>query len=165
MNFRILRAIIGFFSLLPICMTAQEPASTAGLSKRPTAKALFLNEDPKIDGEVLGDAVWQTVKPFGELHQAQPNFGMPATEKTEIRVAYTSQTFYVSVVCYDAQPNKLVVSDARRNADLDNTDAFLFILDTYKNGQNGFIFGTNSFEVEYDAQVDNEGQGNFNANR
>ena len=58
-----------------------------------------------------------------------------------------------------------MVSDARRDANLDNTDAFIFILDTYKDGQNGFIFGTNSLGVEYDAQVDNEGQGNFNANR
>uniref|UniRef100_UPI0035935737 hypothetical protein n=1 Tax=Pricia sp. TaxID=2268138 RepID=UPI0035935737 len=40
-----------------------------------------------------------------------------------------------------------------------------FILDTYKDGQNGFVFGTNSIGVEYDAQVDNEGQGNTNVNR
>jgi len=42
---------------------------------------------------------------------------------------------------------------------------FLFILDTYKDSQNGFVFGTNSVGIEYDAQVDNEGQGNFNNNR
>ena len=42
---------------------------------------------------------------------------------------------------------------------------FLFIVDTYKDNQSGFIFGTNSLGVEYDAQVDNEGQGNQNTNR
>lgn len=36
----------------------------------------------------------------------------------------------------------------------------IFILDIYMDGQNGFVFGTNSIRVEYDAQVDNEGQGN-----
>ena len=46
-----------------------------------------------------------------------------------------------------------------------NSDAFLFILDTYHDLQNGFVFGTNAIGIEYDAQVDNEGQGNFNANR
>ncbi|MDX1407925.1 MAG: DUF5916 domain-containing protein, partial [Saprospiraceae bacterium] len=71
----------------------------------------------------------------------------------------------VGVRCFDRRPDRLVVSDARRDADLEKTDAFLFILDTYHDGQNGFVFGTNPIGIEYDAQVDNEGQGNFNANR
>ncbi len=132
---------------------------------RPSAKAVALTFSPEIDGEVLNDEIWQKIAPFGDLVQTQPNLGLPASEKTDIRVAYTNSTFYLSVVCYDSSPDKLVVSDARRDANLDNTDAFIFILDTYKDGQNGFIFGTNALGVEYDAQVDNEGQGNFNVNR
>ncbi|MFK5974810.1 MAG: DUF5916 domain-containing protein [Flavobacteriaceae bacterium] len=132
---------------------------------RPMVKAIPIEIEPVIDGEVINDKVWQQIIPFGNLKQNQPNFGRPATEKTEIRIAYTAQTFYVSVICYDSQPDKLVVSDARRDANLNNTDAFIFILDTYNDGQNGFVFGTNSIGIEYDAQVDNEGQGNFNANR
>ena len=69
------------------------------------------------------------------------------------------------MVCYDTEPDKLVVSDARRDATLDNTDSFLFILDTYHDGQNGFMFGTNPIGVEYDGQVDNEGQGTQSVNR
>ncbi|MCB0637473.1 MAG: carbohydrate binding family 9 domain-containing protein, partial [Lewinella sp.] len=132
---------------------------------RPVAVAVTLAERPTIDGEVINDPVWQGITPFGGFTQAQPNFGEPASEKTEIRIAYTDDVFYLSVVCHDAAPGALVVTDARRDASLDNTDAFLFILDTYKDNQNGFVFGTNALGVEYDAQVDNEGQGNFNANR
>ncbi len=132
---------------------------------RPSMKANKIGSAPEIDGEVLNDPLWQDIPPYGNLIQTQPNFGYPASERTDIRIAYTDETFYLSVVCHDARPSELVVSDARRDADLDNTDAFIFILDTYKDGQNGFIFGTNSQGVEYDAQVDNEGQGNFNANR
>jgi hypothetical protein len=142
-----------------------QTTTTSSNEEKPVAQAIAIEEAPLIDGEVLGDAIWQQIKPFGDLRQIRPNFEQPATEKTEIRVAYTSETFYVSVVCYDSEPDKLVVSDARRDANLDNTDAFIFILDTYKDNQNGFIFGTNSIGVEYDAQVDNEGQGNNNANR
>lgn len=138
---------------------------TSNDTEQPMTKAISIEANPIIDGEVINDEVWQQIMPFGNLKQNQPNFGQPATEKTEIRIAYTSQTFYVSVICYDSQPDKLVVSDARRDANLNNTDAFIFILDTYKDGQNGFVFGTNSIGIEYDAQVDNEGQGNFNANR
>ncbi|MDH5605101.1 MAG: carbohydrate binding family 9 domain-containing protein, partial [Cyclobacteriaceae bacterium] len=134
-------------------------------NERPVMTASTLTAVPVIDGEVIEDDLWQQVEAVDELVQTQPNFGQPATERTEIRVAYDAQTFYLAVVCYDATPEQLVVSDARRDASLDNTDAFLFILDTYNDGQNGFIFGTNSMGVEYDGQVDNEGQGNINSNR
>lgn len=143
----------------------QEVVNTSNPKPRPTTAAIALQENPVLDGNVLNDEIWKGVAPFGDLSQTQPNFGMPASEKTEIRVAYTQEIFYVAVVCYDSRPDGLVVSDARRDADLDNTDAFIFILDTYKDSQNGFIFGTNALGVEYDAQVDNEGQGNRNANR
>ena len=154
---------LGCIFLLPLSSFAQN--YTSNQEERPTAQAVSIPTDPDIDGEVLNDEIWQQIQPFSELSQMQPNYGQPASEKTEIRIAYTASTFYLSVVCFDSQPDNLVVSDARRDANLEDTDAFIFILDTYKDNQNGFVFGTNSIGVEYDAQVDNEGQGNFNANR
>jgi hypothetical protein len=73
--------------------------------------------------------------------------------------------FYVSAICYHADPKAIVVSDSRRDADLTDDDSFLFILDTYNDTQNGFLFGTNSDGMEYDAQIDNEGKGSLNTNR
>ena len=151
------------FAFLPLTICAQD--ATTNLKPRPTATAILIDEAPSLDGDVMNDPVWQQIVPFGDLNQMQPNFGQAASERTDIRIAYTSTTFYLSVVCHDSQPQNLVVSDARRDANLDNTDAFVFILDTYNDNQNGFVFGTNSIGVEYDAQVDNEGQGNFNVNR
>jgi Domain of unknown function (DUF5916) len=151
--------------ILPFQGEAQNNASGAYQGERPSLKAVLLEADPVIDGEVRQDEVWTAVKPIDQLWQTKPDAGQPATEKTEIRIGYTTTTFYLSVVCFDSAPEKLVVSDARRDATLDNTDSFLFILDTYHDRQNGFIFGTNSIGIEYDGQVDNEGQGNFSANR
>lgn len=165
-----MRVVHVLFSILCIlCNTTylycQDTESTYDTADRPIASAIPVKKGPVIDGEVMDDEIWKEISPFGNLYQVQPNFGNPASEKTEIRIAYTDETFYLSVICYDAQPDKLVVSDPRRDANLDNTDAFIFVLDTYKDGQNGFVFGTNSLGIEYDAQVDNEGQGNRNVNR
>ena len=144
---------------------AQKVINMPDVKQRPSAKAATLEAEMKIDGEVLNDEIWKVIKPIDEMWQGKPSSGFPATEKTEIRIGLTANTFYLSVVCYDKQPDKLVVSDARRDATLDNTDSFLFILDTYHDSQNGFLFGTNPIGIEYDAQVDNEGQGNFSGNR
>ena len=132
----------------------------------PTTSATKLaGEGPIIDGDILNDEVWQQVPAITELIQQQPNLGFPSSEKTEVRIAYDDENFYVSAVCYDSNPGELAVTDVRRDANLDNTDAFVFIIDTYFDRQNGFVFGTNTVGIEYDAQVDNEGQGNFNNNR
>lgn len=146
-------------------LSGQQTNPISNLSERPLTTANQIDQAPIIDGEVLQEDLWQTISAFGDLIQSQPNAGKAASEKTDIRIAFTATTMYIGVVCFDAKPDKLVISDARRDASLDNTDAILFIFDTYHDGQNGFVFGTNSLGVQYDAQVDNEGQGNFNQNR
>ncbi|MCB9081162.1 MAG: carbohydrate binding family 9 domain-containing protein [Lewinellaceae bacterium] len=149
-----------------ICLPAQTSYNVQAKNlERPSAAATAVEALPVIDGEVLEDPVWQSITPLTDMWQLQPRYGQPGSEKTEIRIAYTAEMFLLSVVCYDAKPGSLVISDARRDAALDNTDSFLFILDTYHDGQNGFVFGTNSQGVEYDAQINNEGQGNNNPNR
>ena len=125
----------------------------------------LLDNDPVIDGNILGEPIWNGVPVISDLKQIKPNYGMAASEKTAIRIAYTAKTLYVAVVCYDTSPKNIVVSDSRRDADLNDDDSFLFILDTYNDQQNGFLFGTNANGMEYDAQIDREGEGNFSANR
>lgn len=148
-------------SLFSFCISAQ--VSTNSL--RPNFTATKLDKDPEVDGNVLTDEVWQNIAPITSLIQIRPSFGEAASENTDVRVAYSNSVFYVAVVCYDKDPSNIVVSDSRRDADLSDEDSFLFIVDTYNDQQNGFLFGTNSNGMEYDAQIDNEGVGNFNQNR
>ncbi|NND35337.1 MAG: carbohydrate binding family 9 domain-containing protein [Saprospiraceae bacterium] len=157
--------LIGLGCLCFANIMAQTGTTTGNLEKRPQHRANKITVAPTIDGNIYNDPVWKGIIPITGFVQIQPQAGLPSSEKTEVRIAYTSQTLYVGVMCFDSAPERLVVSDARRDASLENTDAFLMILDTYKDGQNGFVFGTNALGVEYDAQVDNEGQGNFNLNR
>ena len=114
---------------------------------------------PTLDGDVLGDPAWKNAPPITSFVQEQPVEGQPASEKTEVRVIFTADTLYVGVVLYDSDPGGIIVSDARRDAPMDDTDSFQMIVDTYRDRQNGFVFGTNPAGVEYDGQVTNEGQG------
>ena len=125
----------------------------------------FLENATILDGNILKESLWKNIPVITDLEQIKPNYGAPVSEKTEIRVAYTTKTLYVAVVCYDKTPENIVVSYSRRDADLNDDDSFLFILDTYNDQQNGFLFGTNADGMEYDAQIDREGEGNFSANR
>ncbi len=64
---------------LPFLTTAQD--TTTNLKERPTATAISITEEPLLDGDVLNDAIWQQIKPFGSLNQMQPNFGQAASEQ------------------------------------------------------------------------------------
>ena len=40
------------------------------------------------------------------------------------------------------------MSQSRRDADLGDTDSFRILLDTFNDGQNAFVFGTNPFGID-----------------
>ena len=114
---------------------------------------------PTIDGDVINDKAWEGISTINTFTQKSPDEGNPSTEQTIVKIMYSKKTFYVSVICYDSDPSKIVITDTRRDAPLDNTDSFKFIFDTYKDQQNGFVFGTNAGGIEYDAQVSGGGEG------
>ncbi|MGQ0733883.1 MAG: DUF5916 domain-containing protein [Acidobacteriota bacterium] len=115
------------------------------------------DERPTIDGRVI-ETAWMAVEPYGTFTQQEPNEGQPATEKTEVRFLVDQRTLYVAVICFDSEPNRLVVTESRRDADLGDTDSIQILFDTFNDGQNGFVFGTNPFGIEFDGQVMGEGQ-------
>ena len=135
------------------------------INKRPQLKAQFIDSNINIDGEISSDIVWSKIKPITTLTQMTPNFGSPVSEDTQIRLAYNNFYFYVSVICFDSSPEKIQVGDSRRDAALNDEDSFLFIIDTFNDQQNGFLFGTNSDGKEFDAQINNEGVGNRSSSR
>ena len=137
----------------------------------PVAHARPVETPPVIDGEVAADPAWATAEPLTAFWQTTPDEGQPASERTEVRILYSGDTLYVGVICRDREPGRIVVNETRRDADLDDADSFQVILDTYLDGQNGFVFGTNAAGLEYDGQVTNEGAdeggsslGGFNRN-
>ncbi len=138
-------------------------AGYESVSERPHMQAVRVDEAPTLDGEVINDGAYGASVPVTELWQTTPDFGAAASERTDIRVVYTDRALYIGVTCFDRNPEAIIVSDSRRDAGLNETDSFILILDTYLDGQNGFLFGTNPAGIEFDAQVSNEGQGGFGA--
>ena len=108
---------------------------------------------------MLGDPAWADVPFATGFRQTNPDEGQPATERTEVRVLFTADTLYVGVVCYDRDPDAIIVTDSRRDSSLSDSDSFQLIFDTFLDKQNGFVFGTSPAGQEYDGQVVNEGVG------
>src|SRR5690349_6640830 len=99
---------------------------------QPSIAAKRVERVPVLDGEVASDPAWNDVAPATNFDQEQPDEGRPSTERTEVRIVFTSTTLYVGVICYDRDPSGIIVSDARRDAALDQTDSVQIIFDTYR---------------------------------
>ena len=150
-----------FVLLCAALASAQEVRQTPEVrpGAAPTVVAVRVQEAPVLDGDVIGDPAWQGAEPASTFWQEQPDEGAPSSERTEVRIVFTASTLYVGVICYDKAPDGIIVSDARRDSPLDNTDSFQIVFDTYRDRLSGFVFGTNPAGIEYDGQVTNEGQG------
>src|SRR5918993_1571326 len=131
---------------------AQPANSNSSAAAANVATASRATEAPAIDGDVLGDPAWANATPITGFTQEQPNEGEPVSERTEVRVLFTNDTLYIGAVMHDSEPSGIVISDARRDSPLDDTDSFQVIVDTYRDRQNGFVFGTNPAGVEYEGQ-------------
>ena len=158
-------AIVVTVGLVPASLLAEQSGNQVSRRREmtpegtPFLRAIRVDEAPAIDGVVLGDPVWDGAVPSTGFLQTTPDDGQPASERTEVRVAYDRETIYFGVICYVRDPGTIIVSDSRRDTSLNETDSFQIIIDTYLDRQNGFVFGSNPAGLEYDGQVVNEGQG------
>ena len=141
----------------PAAIQIAAPAAVPDAGKR--AVALWREQAPRVDGNVLDDAAWAAVAPVSGFQQTAPDAGQPATERTEVRVVFTDDTIYFGVVCYDKDPAAIIMSDSRRDSSMNDADSFQMVLDTFSDRQNGFVFGTTPAGQEYDGQVTDEGGG------
>ena len=120
---------------------------------RPDVQAVTLSAAPTLDGLIEGDPAWDHVPFAHAFTQTTPFDGQPASFDTRVRVGVHGSMLYIGAVLLDPDPSELIVSDRRRDASLGDSDSFRFILDTFADQQNGFVFGTNVAGAEYDAQL------------
>ena len=152
-------AITAALSLGSLLVTTLQAQDLREQQVVPTLSATRLDRVPLIDGDVLNDEAWTQVQPTSGFWQVRPNEGQPASQRTEVFMAYDEEALYIAVIAYDTNPAGIIVADSRRDSSLNETDSFQVILDGQLDRQNGFVFGTNPVGIEFDAQVTNEGSG------
>lgn len=138
--------------LLPIDIGAQTSAVNPTSLPRPRATAVRIDTPIVIDG-VLDDEAWRHAEPLSSFLQSKPQTGRPASEATEVRILYDAENLYVGAMCFDSQPDKLVVPSLEQDFDSVNSDVFGVTLDTFLDRRNGFMFLVNPAGAMKDVQV------------
>ncbi len=155
--------------ILPAAVSAQTPArldaavadsfaKAARARPKPIARAQRITTPPVIDGK-LDEVVWQSGTPITEFVQRELNEGVPASERTEIRLATDGIYLYIGARMFDREPQLIVPGEKVRDGQIGSSDNIALIFDTYHDRQNGFVFATTPSGIEYDGQVIREGEG------
>ena len=149
-----------FGPLSSILDAAPAPVPPAVISRddegRVTIRATRLTEPLVLDGR-LDERLYRDTESIGGFVQQEPREGEPATEKTEVWVAYDDAAVYVGARLWESDPSKRVMSDMRRDANnLYNNDHFAVLLDTFYDRHNGYTFSANAQGGMTDAQIANE---------
>lgn len=116
---------------------------------------------PTIDG-VLDEAIWSTVEPVTGFLQRDPVDGAPATERTEVRIAYDERALYFGMVMYDSEPHLILRNILQRGGWIDKDDNIRIALDTYNDDRNGYLFEIGALGTQDDALISDESGQDWN---
>ena len=148
----------------PIHAQTPPPASSPPMSvvsrdaqDRPVIRAIHVPEGLQIDGK-LDEPLYRDVAPASDFVQMEPNTGAPATEKTDLWIAYDADHVYVTVRCWDSQPEqRWILNDMRRDSSsIPRNENVAFILDTFNDRRNAAVFEFTPLGGIWDGLVTNE---------
>src|SRR5688500_18541037 len=141
------------------------PMISRGADGAATLRAVHLAEPLRIDGR-LDEALYAGVPPISDFIQIEPQEGSPATERTELWLAFDAEHVYVTFRCFESQPDRVVAKEMRRDHSSvwNGDDNVSFFLDTFHDRRNGVEFTVYSIGGRSEGQTTNERQYNADWN-
>ena len=132
---------------------------TRNADGRATIRAVRVREPMRIDG-ALDEAHYRDVPAMSDFIQIEPTNGAPATEKTEVWLAFDEDNVYVTFRAWDTQIDRLVANEMRRdnNNVFSGSDLVTFVFDPLFDRRNSVVFSINPVGGRQDGQVTSERQ-------
>ena len=114
-----------------------------------TTSARRIDSPPKIDG-LLHESIWNTPPTFTGLTEYLPTFGNPEEEDiiTKVWIFYDDTGLYIGAEMMDKSQN--IKREFTKRDDTGNADWFSVLIDTYRDGLNGYEFGVTTAGVQFD---------------
>jgi len=130
-------------------------AFAAAAPPHPPIMATRLQGSIGVDGE-LNESIWQSAPPVTAFHQMEPDQGQPASQKSEVRIAYDDAAIYVGARLWDTAPDSIIARLSRRDESVPS-DRFSCYLDPYHDRRSGYYFLVNAAGTMFDGTLSNDG--------
>ena len=108
--------------------------------QKPTIK--FIDTEIDLDGE-FNEAVWQQLDDYTGFYNYLPTDIGLAKNQTSVKLFHNGEYLFVRAVYHDSE-KRTQVSTLKRDVSIVFSDAFVMVLDTQNQEQNGYLFAVNS---------------------
>ncbi|MDY7108986.1 MAG: DUF5916 domain-containing protein [Planctomycetota bacterium] len=119
----------------------------------PALGLVRIDEPPIIDG-VPDEPVWRDAPIIDDFRQVEPVEGGAPSQRTEVRLLYDHTHLYVSFRCLDGEPDRIVVTEMKRDGSLGSDDFIRFIIGPFFDRRNGYLFEMNALGARGDGLVE-----------
>ena len=126
------------------------------LSDRPRIRPTRAESPPVIDGR-LDDPIWQTAAMITNFVQQSPLDGVPATEDTEVYLAYDRDHLYFGFYLHYDDPGLMRANRVDRDR-APQDDLMTIYFDTFMDQQRVYDFDINAYNVQGDGVINASGQ-------
>lgn len=117
---------------------AQQPQSRSFQVKH-------IDQEIILDGK-LDEAIWQEAEAADNFWQYFPADSILARQQSEIKMLYDDTNLYIGITVRAAGRN-FAIQSLRRDFQARNSDNITLMFDTFNDGNNAFLFGTNPYGV------------------
>ena len=124
---------------------------------RPMINAVRTSTPPDVDGR-LDDLVWRDAVKITEFVQTIPVEGAPATEDTEVYIAYDSSNIYFGFYVHYADLSLIRANRMDRDR-IDFDDRMSVYFDPFLDQQRAYVFSVNAYGFQGDSLVGGGGRG------
>ena len=125
-----------------------------------TKKELFVKYTTNkivVDG-VLDESDWSKTIEASNFYEHFPNHGSPTKNEAIIKVMNDDDFLYIGIKVF-ASTEKLKINSFRRDFEAGNSDNITMIFDTFNDGSNAFVIGSNHYGIQRDMLLFNGGGG------
>jgi hypothetical protein len=96
-----------------------------------------------VDGK-LDEADWAGAEPITDFYQGQRNEGLPASERTAVRVLFDDTSIYIGFRAWDSEPEKMKIRAIFRDEAGGADELVSLMLDAYHGQRSAIQFVTNA---------------------
>ncbi len=95
---------------------------------------------------LLDEPIWETADSANAFWEYFPSDAIQARQQTNIKMLYDDENLYIGIRV-DAAGTKYSIESLKRDFRAGNADNITLLFDTFNDGTNAFLFGTNPYGV------------------
>ena len=152
MKFYTWPAIILFLSIIiginPLSSSAQELEKRSVFVKK-------ISDKIQLDG-ILDEVIWDQAEIATDFWQMFPTDSLRSTNSTTVKLLYDDTHIYIGAKAIGIGAD-FMVSSLKRDFSARSNDNVTFLFDTFRDGQNAFLFGVNAYGVQREGLISDRG--------